>query len=133
MLNSKVTDAVPVAAFDQMFQGRIPGLTANSGNGQPGSSANVHIRGIASISSAGVQPLYIVDGVPLNPNDLATLNTNDFESITILKDAGAAAMYGSRGSLGVIVITTKRGKAGQTNFQFRTQVGFTQRPQTCPV
>jgi TonB-linked SusC/RagA family outer membrane protein len=129
VLSSKATDAVPVAAFDQMFQGRIPGLLANSGNGQPGASANVHIRGISSISASGIQPLYVVDGVPLNPNDLATLNTNDFESITVLKDAGAAALYGSRGSLGVVVITTKRGKAGQMNIQFRTQFGFTQRPQ----
>jgi TonB-linked SusC/RagA family outer membrane protein len=129
VLQAKVVDAVPVAAFDQMFQGRIAGLVGNSGNGQPGASANIHIRGIASISSAGAQPLYVVDGVPLNANDLATLNTNDFESITILKDAGAAALYGSRGSLGVVVITTKRGKAGQANLQFRTQIGFTQRPQ----
>jgi TonB-linked SusC/RagA family outer membrane protein len=129
VMQSKVVDAVPVAALDQMFQGRVPGLVANSGNGQPGASANVHIRGISSISSAFAQPLYVIDGVPLNSGDLNTLNPNDIESITILKDAGSAALYGSRGSLGVIVITTKRGKAGQTNFQFRTQVGFTQRPQ----
>ncbi|MFI5130135.1 MAG: SusC/RagA family TonB-linked outer membrane protein [Chitinophagales bacterium] len=128
-VNNKAIDAVPVPAIDQMFQGRVAGLVANSGSGQPGASANVHIRGINSISAAGTQPLYIVDGVPLNPGDLASLNTNDFESITVLKDAGAAAMYGSRGSLGVVVITTKRGKAGQTNVQFRTQYGFTQRPQ----
>lgn len=129
VMGKDATDAVPVPAIDQMFQGRVAGLTANSGNGQPGASANVHIRGISSISAAGVQPLYVVDGVPLSPNDLASLNPNDIESMTVLKDAGAAALYGSRGSLGVIVITTKRGKAGQTNFQFRTQVGFTQRPQ----
>jgi TonB-linked SusC/RagA family outer membrane protein len=129
VLGNKVVDAVPVPALDQMLQGRVAGLTANSGNGQPGASANVHIRGISSIAASGTQPLYVVDGVPLNPNDLATLNPNDFESITVLKDAGAAALYGSRGSLGVIVITTKRGKAGVTNFQFRSQVGFTQRPQ----
>jgi len=127
-LQNKLIDAVPVPAIDQMFQGRVSGLLANSGNGQPGASANVHIRGISSISASGAQPLYVVDGVPLNPNDLASLNPNDFESINVLKDAGAAALYGSRGSLGVIVITTKRGKAGQTNFQFRTQFGFTQRP-----
>ena len=128
-LQSKVIDAVPVPSIDQILQGRVPGLLANSGSGQPGASANVHIRGIASISAAGSQPLYIIDGVPLNPNDLATFNPNDIESINILKDAGAAALYGSRGSLGVIVITTKRGKAGQSNLTFRTQVGFTQRPQ----
>lgn len=128
-MQSKVIDAVPVPSIDQILQGRVPGVLANSGNGQPGASANVHIRGISSISAAGSQPLYIVDGVPLNPNDLATLNPNDFESINILKDAGPAAMYGSRGSLGVIVITTKRGKPGQSTLQFRTQFGFTQRPQ----
>ena len=129
VLSPKVIENVPVASVDQMFQGRIPGLVANSGNGQPGSSANVHIRGISSITAAGVQPLYVVDGVPIGSGDLATLNPNDFESVTVLKDAGAAALYGSRGSLGVIVITTKRGKAGVSNFQFRSQVGFTQRPQ----
>ena len=129
-LQSKVIDAVPVPSIDQILQGRVPGLLANSGSGQPGASANVHIRGIASISAAGSQPLYIIDGVPINPNDLATFNPNDFESINILKDAGAAALYGSRGSLGVIVITTKRGKAGQSNLTFRTQFGFTQRPQS---
>jgi TonB-linked SusC/RagA family outer membrane protein len=127
VLQSKNVENVPVAAIDQMFQGRIPGLVANSASGQPGASANVHIRGIASISAAGAQPLYIVDGIPLNAGDLATLNPNDFESINILKDAGAA-QYGSRGSLGVIVITTKRGKSGTTNFQFRSQIGFTQKP-----
>ena len=128
-MQSKVIDAVPVPSIDQILQGRVPGVLANSGSGQPGASANVHIRGISSISAAGSQPLYVVDGVPLNPNDLATLNPNDFESINVLKDAGPAALYGSRGSLGVIVITTKRGKAGQSTLQFRSQVGFTQRPQ----
>jgi len=128
VLSSKAVETVPVGAFDQAFQGRVPGLLANSGTGQPGSSANVHIRGYSSIGAAGVQPLYVLDGVPLAANDVATINPNDFESITVLKDAGAAALYGARGALGVIVITTKRGKAGQTNFTFRTQFGFTERP-----
>ena len=75
------------------------------------------------------QPLYIVDGVPIAAGDIAALNPNDFEAVTVLKDAGASALYGARGGLGVIVITTKRGKSGQTNFNFRTQIGFTQRPQ----
>lgn len=126
-LSSRVVENVPVAAFDQMLQGRVPGLLANSSTGQPGSSAFVRIRGTASIGGQG-NPLYIVDGVPLAGGDMATINPNDFESITVLKDASAAALYGARGGLGVIVITTKRGRAGQTNFTFRSQVGFTQRP-----
>ncbi len=127
-LTSKAVENVPVASFDQMLQGRVPGLLANSGSGQPGAPANVRIRGTSSLGGQ-VQPLYIVDGVPLSPADLAAMNPNDFETVTVLKDANAAAMYGSRGSLGVIVVTTKRGKAGQTNFSFKSQFGFTQRPQ----
>ena len=126
-LSSKAVENVPVASFDQMLQGRVPGLLANSGSGQPGASAFVRIRGTSSIGGQG-NPLYVVDGVPLAGGDMATINPNDFESITVLKDATAAALYGARGGLGVIVITTKRGKAGQTNFTFRSQVGFTQRP-----
>ena len=127
-LSSKAVENVPVPSFDQMLQGRVPGLLANSGSGQPGAGANVIIRGTSSLGGQG-QPLYIVDGVPLSSADLAAINPNDFETITVLKDASAAAMYGSRGALGVIVVTTKRGKAGQTNFTFKNQFGFTQRPQ----
>lgn len=130
VLGSKVVENVPVGAFDQALQGRVPGMIVNSGSGQPGSSANVTIRGISSISGAGVQPLYVIDGVPTQANDFQSLNPNDFESITVLKDASAAAMYGARGGLGVIVITTKKGKmgAGNNSFTFRSQFGFTQPP-----
>nr|WP_294903125.1 SusC/RagA family TonB-linked outer membrane protein [uncultured Lacibacter sp.] len=128
VLSSKVVETVPVGAFDQALQGRAPGVLVNSGSGQPGSSANITIRGIKSISGAGVQPLYVIDGVPLPSFDMAAINPNDFESITILKDASAAALYGSRGALGVVVITTKKGKAGQNNFMYRTQIGITQPP-----
>ncbi|RZK76530.1 MAG: SusC/RagA family TonB-linked outer membrane protein, partial [Pedobacter sp.] len=128
VLGAKTVENVPVASFDQMLQGRVPGLLANAGSGQPGASANVIIRGVSSIGGQA-QPLYIVDGVPLNAADLSMINPNDFETINILKDATAGALYGSRGSAGVIVITTKRGKAGKTSFTFRNQYGFTQRPQ----
>lgn len=128
VLSSKAVENVPVASFDQMLQGRVPGLLANSGSGQPGAQANVVIRGWSSIGGQAA-PLYIVDGVPLNPSDLAMINPNDFESVNVLKDATAGALYGSRGSAGVIVITTKRGKSGKTNFTLRNQYGFTQRPQ----
>lgn len=128
-LNSKAVETVPVGSFDQALQGKAPGLLVNSASGQPGASANINIRGIHSITGAFVQPLFIVDGVPLPSFDMATLNPNDFESITILKDASAAALYGARGGLGVIVITTKKGKAGTANFSYRTQVGFTHAPE----
>ncbi len=128
VLGNKIVENVPVGSFDQMLQGRAPGMNVVSGSGQPGSSANITIRGIQSISGAGVQPLYVIDGVPIPAGDFAGFNPNDFESITILKDAGAAALYGARGALGVIVITTKKGKAGKTNFTYRSQYGLTQAP-----
>ena len=129
-MSSKVVETVPVGAFDQALQGRAPGLLVNSSSGQPGTSATVTIRGVQSIQGAGAQPLYIVDGVPLPAADMQTINPNDFESITVLKDAGAAALYGARGGVGVIVITTKKGKTGATNIMYRTQVGFTQAPNS---
>lgn len=128
VMSSKVVETVPVGAFDQALQGRAPGLLINSASGQPGTSANINIRGIHSITGANVQPLFVIDGVPLPAGDVQTINPNDFESITVLKDASAAALYGARGGLGVIVITTKRGKAGTSNFTYRTQFGFTEPP-----
>jgi len=128
-MSSKVVETVPVGSFDQALQGRAPGVLVNSASGQPGTSANINIRGIHSITGAFAQPLFIIDGVPIPAGDMATMNANDFESITVLKDASAAAVYGARGGLGVIVITTKRGKAGTTNFSYRSQYGFTQPPE----
>ncbi len=128
VLGSKVVENTPVGSFDQVLQGRAPGMVVNSGSGQPGTSASITIRGIKSISGVGVQPLYIIDGVPIPSGDFQGFNPNDFESITVLKDAGAAALYGARGALGVIVITTKKGKSGATALTYRTQYGFTQAP-----
>lgn len=130
VLSGKVVETVPVGAFDQALQGRAPGLLINSSSGQPGTSATITIRGIQSITGAGSQPLFVIDGIPTPAGDFQTMNPNDFESITVLKDAGAAALYGARGGLGVIVITTKKGKAGATNFTYRAQVGFTQAPNS---
>jgi len=128
VVSGKVIETVPVGSFDQVLQGRSPGLLVNSGTGQPGASANVTIRGVSSISGAFVQPLYVLDGVPIPASDFQTLNPNDFESVTVLRDADAGALYGSRGGLGVIVITTKRGKSGTPSFTYRSQYGFTQPP-----
>lgn len=128
VISAKAVETVPVGSFDQALQGRAPGMLVNSSSGQPGNSPTITIRGVQSIQGAGAQPLYIIDGVPTPAGDFQTINPNDFESLTVLKDANAAALYGARGGTGVIVITTKSGKAGTSNFQYRTQVGFTQRP-----
>ncbi|MDQ3277009.1 MAG: TonB-dependent receptor plug domain-containing protein, partial [Bacteroidota bacterium] len=128
VLSSRAVETVPVASFEQALQGRAPGMVVNSGSGQPGASATVRIRGVQSIQGAGAQPLYVMDGIPMPALDFATLNPNDFESITVLKDANSAALYGARGGTGVIVITTKKGRAGVTNFTFRSQYGVTSAP-----
>lgn len=128
VLSSKIIEDVPVGSFTQSLQGRAPGLLVNSGSGQPGSNATLTIRGIKSIQGAGAQPLYVIDGVPMASGNLQTLNPDDFESMTVLKDAGAAALYGARGATGVIVIQTKKGKAGSTKISVNSQYGFTQAP-----
>ena len=120
VIGSKAIETVPVGSFDQALQGRAAGLLVNSGSGQPGATAQVRIRGVQSIQGANVQPLYVIDGIPTTPAD--------FESVTILKDANAAALYGARGGTGVIVVTTKKGRAGVTSYQVRSQYGFTQAP-----
>lgn len=116
---------VPMASFDQILQGQSSGLLVQSGSGQPGSPAAVTIRGINSISSA-TTPLYVVDGVPVDPAQFASMNPNDFASVSVLKDASATSLYGSRGANGVIVITSKNGKAGKTQFSYNYQLGYTQ-------
>ncbi|HWA33565.1 MAG TPA: TonB-dependent receptor plug domain-containing protein, partial [Cyclobacteriaceae bacterium] len=118
----------PIASFDQVLQGRVPGMLVSGGSGQPGSSASVIIRGIKSLSGSN-GPLYVLDGVPIASGVFNTLNPNDFESITVLKDATAAALYGSRGANGVVVITTKKGKSGETQVNYSFQYGISYAPQ----
>jgi len=134
----------PVADPNELLKGRVTGVVVTSGSGQPGSVQFVRIRGVNSISS-GNSPLYVIDGVvvargdfntdknydltasnEVTPTDiLANLNPNDIESFDVLKDASAIALYGARGANGVIVITTKKGKAGATEFNVRSQYGRT--------
>ena len=114
---------VPVSTVDQILQGRVPGLSVASGSGQPGQSASVVIRGVGSIGGS-TTPLYVMDGIPIESNYFQTINPEDIESITVLKDASAKALYGSRGSNGVIVITTKKGKKGKLQVGYSSQYGF---------
>lgn len=128
---SKVTDKelrnVPMGSFDQMLQGRAPGLSVLSGNGQPGAAASLTIRGVTSITG-GSTPLYVVDGVAVEGDAFQGINPNDIASVDVLKDATAAALYGSRGAAGVIVVTTKRGTSGKMKLGFSGQYGTKFRP-----
>ncbi|ALI99425.1 SusC/RagA family TonB-linked outer membrane protein [Rufibacter tibetensis] len=126
----------PIASLDKALQGRAAGVVVQSSNGIPGGSVNVQIRGVGSVNG-GTQPLYIVDGVQINTgatrsgvtsaNPLAGINTNDIESIEVIKDAATAAVYGSQAANGVVIITTKKGKAGRTNFTANYYTGLAER------
>ena len=126
-VKSEDLKAVPVTSFDQALQGRAAGVQVTQLSGKPGAETSIRIRGTTSIN-AGNEPLYVIDGMLVNSDagDMSTgvtlgprigalsaINPNDIESIEILKDASATAIYGSRGANGVVIITTKRGKAGQ--------------------
>lgn len=103
--------ATPIVALDRAMQGRAPGVLVTQNSARPGGEATIRIRGTGSIN-AGNEPLYVIDGFPTG--SLNSINPTDIESIEILKDASATAIYGSRGSNGVVIVTTKRGKAGQS-------------------
>ena len=132
-ISLKQIEDLPLATFENAIQGQIAGVQVTEASGEPGAGATVRVRGVGSIS-AGNEPLYVIDGFPISKNvglgvqgdnfrrrssfrppsqnPLANLNPNDIESIQVLKDASTASIYGSRGSNGVIIITTKRGKKG---------------------
>lgn len=137
-VKSERIDEVPVTSFEKALSGNVPGLQVSNVSGQPGAASEVRIRGIGSFS-ADQNPLYVIDGVPVTTSStgisysgeegavttpLSTLNPADIASITVLKDAAAASLYGSRAANGVIVITTKSGKAGETKFRFSTSHGI---------
>jgi TonB-linked SusC/RagA family outer membrane protein len=140
-INTKDLRDQPVAGIDQAIQGKIAGVTVTNNSGQPGGGVSVRVRGITSVNNN--EPLYVIDGVPISATDansiafnmlgggggqtgnsvLATLNPNDIESIDVLKDASAQAIYGSQAANGVIIINTKRGKAGEGKFNYDVYYG----------
>ncbi len=132
-VNGTELENKPFTSVDQLLQGKVPGLLSTSPTGQPGGLQQVRIRGIGSIT-AGAAPLYVVDGVIINTGDfsrlsntsntLAGINPNDIESISVLKDAAATAIYGSRGGNGIILITTKKGRAGKSRLKLDAETGF---------
>src|SRR5450631_661375 len=125
-----------ITSPDELIAGKVAGVSVTSNGGQPGAAATVRIRGLSSLSGNN-DPLYVIDGVPMqslkNPDGSSTIpgvadplsmiNPNDIETMTVLKDASAAAIYGSRASGGVILITTKKGRSGKPVFNFNTQLG----------
>ncbi len=117
-----------VTNITNALTGAVAGVQTLSSNGQPGTSATVRIRGVGSIN-AGMDPLYVLDGVPYD-GDIAALNPNDIESMTVLKDAAAAALYGARGANGVILLTTKRGKMGKAKVTIDAKWGANSREVT---
>jgi TonB-linked SusC/RagA family outer membrane protein len=120
-MGSKDLKEATVTRVEQALSGRVAGVQVKMTDGQPGVSPQIRIRGVGSIS-AGVDPLYVVDGFPTN--SIQTLNPSDIENIDILKDASATAIYGSRGSNGVVLITTKRGSTGKAKINFDAYYGL---------
>lgn len=111
-VNSEKLSAKPVANAMDALQGQVSGLQVYTSSGEPGSSSSSYIRGVGSLT-ADNEPLYVLDGTPVSSSVMIMMNPNDFESVTVLKDASATSIYGSRAANGVIYITTKRGKIGE--------------------
>lgn len=153
-ISSKDIENLKVVSFDQMMQGKAAGVVVNSNSGEPGSNVSVRIRGASSLTGTN-EPLYVIDGVPIsgdarnsstsgrnasgNSNfsnsgnitvsPLALINPSDIESIDILKDASATAIYGSRGANGVIIVTTKSGKKGTGKLSFENSYSISNLPK----
>ncbi|MBQ7575494.1 MAG: SusC/RagA family TonB-linked outer membrane protein [Bacteroidales bacterium] len=121
-VRSESIEKRPVSSVTDILDGRVTGVMVNSTYGAPGSDAEISIRGFGSINGNN-DPLYVVDGVPFGGN-VSDLNPNDIESITVLKDATSAALYGNRASNGVILITTKRGKSDKVTMNVSVNQGF---------
>jgi len=121
-VSGKELREMPVTNLNQALQGRVPGMQVINNGNQPGAGTSVRIRGINAIAE-GSGPIYVVDGIVVS-YDLREINPNDVESIDVLKDASAAAIYGSRASAGVVIITTKKASSGKTTVNYDAYVGF---------
>ncbi len=125
-VKSSSIENVPTPSFDQALQGQVAGLSVTSNSGDPSAAAKFTIRGTNSINS-GTSPLFILDGAPISEVDFNTINPNDIDNISVLKDASSTSIYGARAANGVVIITTKRGKnAEKPTIVARVQGGFSQ-------
>ncbi len=125
-VTSKDLKDIPVSQINQKLQGRLAGVQINQTTGKPGQGMTVRIRGQLSVSG-GSDPLYVIDGFPITGN-IGSINPDEIEDITVLKDAASTSLYGSRAANGVVLITTKKGKTGQTNVSFNAFTGIQQVP-----
>lgn len=124
VIKADAIENAPVASFDQALQGRATGLEVMANSGEPSAPATFKIRGVNSIN-AGTTPLFILDGIAISSSDFSSINPNDIDNISVLKDASSTSIYGARAANGVIVITTKRGKMGDKGkINLRAQYGF---------
>src|SRR6056297_47390 len=130
-VSARQIEEIPVNSFESALQGQASGVFIQRGTGKLGQGINIRVRGTSSVSASS-QPLYVIDGIPItaesqsttaDTNPLADINPDDIESIDILKDAAAAAIYGSRAANGVVLVTTKRGQAGATQVNVSLERG----------
>ncbi len=138
LVKSDAIKDVPAVSFENALNGKVAGMQITASSGQAGSASSIRIRGIGSMNASN-EPLYVIDGVPVVSGDIgqmsgytystnnvmSSLNPSDIESITVLKDAAASALYGSRAANGVVMITTKKGKMGRPTVNFKASVGIT--------
>lgn len=118
MVDNDILEKRTVATATKALEGVVPGVQTTSGGGQPGSDLKIRIRGFGSINASN-DPLYVVDGIPYD-GTINSINPNDIESMSVLKDASASALYGARGANGVVIITTKKGSEGEPEINFKT-------------
>lgn len=121
MVQGEEIAARKTTQISQALQGAIPGVMITRNNNAPGSTAQIRVRGITTITDAGANPLIIMDGVPID--DINSINPNDVESISVLKDAASASIYGARAAAGVILVTTKRAKSGKISLDYTAEFG----------
>ena len=138
MVSSEKIKDVPVTSFESALNGKVAGMQITGNSGQAGSATNIRIRGTGSMNASN-EPLYVIDGVPAiagdqsqmgsyiwtSSNVMSSLNPSDIESITVLKDGAASALYGSRAANGIVVVTTKKGKSGKPKINFKSTLSFT--------
>lgn len=132
VISSKDVEKANANNVARAIQGRAAGVMVTSSSGQPGSEMNIRVRGVGSINNKA-QPIVVIDGIITSTGDLNTLNPQDIESISILKDAAASAIYGAQSSNGVILVTTKKGKSGEAKAQFNAQFGFSSIPKQMDI
>lgn len=124
-ITSETIEGRPNANFIQTLQGQVPGLNISTGSGQPGANSTVILRGYGSVNG-NIEPLYVIDNVPMSVDNFRSINPNDIASISVLKDAGATSIYGNRGANGVIIVKTKKGGfKSQLDIKYTGTTSFT--------